>query len=492
MGGLEGFDELSLVEGLASGEMRAAFYYRTARWVEKSVADQPLLVLVDDLHWADPDSLGLLGFLCRRLASWRLAIVATTRPWPSDAQNLAEALTAQGRASTFYLEPLRPGAASAVLAEAAGRGLTRDESDHALAACAGNPFLLSQSGVSLRSHDGAAVTSSGRDGRLLVSRFGGLPADVLQLAQVASVVGTRFRASLVAAAAEVEPRRVAFAIKALIAAGLVRDLGGGQVEFVHPLFAQALYDDLPGTTRGQLHGQVMQALVASGADPAQAAAHAHAGHLLGDPDAVAVLEAAGRATLAAGGLESALVELRAAADLAGANAPPSLLVTLADTEVAAGNPERAVRLCELLLAAAPEASVRAQVLCVLGRAALATGRTDQFQEHFQAAAVAVHDYPALEVAVLGEAVAASSVLSDFQRVLLWAEQARQILDEHPRMDRAATDAGWAVTACLTGDPSGAGAVLDALADDSGESVHPVRSFRTPGRGGRVAAGLWSV
>ena len=105
-------------------------------------------------------------------------------------------------------------------------------------------------------------------------------------------------------------------------------------------------------------------------------------------------------------------------------------------------------------------------MCSRPRSRLATGRTDQFQEHFQAAAVAAHDYPALEVAVLGEAVAASSVLSDFQRVLLWAEQARQILDEHPRMDRAATDAGWAVTACLTGDPSGAGAVLDALADGS--------------------------
>jgi len=61
LGGLEGFDELSVVEGLASAEMRAAFYYRTARWVEKTVADEPLLVLVDDLHWADPDSLGLLG-----------------------------------------------------------------------------------------------------------------------------------------------------------------------------------------------------------------------------------------------------------------------------------------------------------------------------------------------------------------------------------------------------------------------------------------------
>jgi len=176
------------------------------------------------------------------------------------------------------------------------------------------------------------------------------------------------------------------------------------------------------------------------------------------------LEAAGRAALAAGGLESALVELRAAADLAGATAPPSLLVTLADTEVAAGNPERAETLCNLLLAAAPEASVRAQVLSVLGRAALATGRTDQFQKCFQTAAVAAHQDPSLEVAVLGEAVAASSVLSNPRQVLTWAEQARRILDEHPGLDRVATDAAWAVTACLTGDPSGAAAVLDALAD----------------------------
>ena len=108
LGGLEGFDELGALEGLASADARAAFYYRAARWLERTVALDPLLVLLDDLHWADPDSLGLLGFLCRRLAGWRLTVVATLRPWPIDAQNLADALTAQGHARSYDLEPLGP------------------------------------------------------------------------------------------------------------------------------------------------------------------------------------------------------------------------------------------------------------------------------------------------------------------------------------------------------------------------------------------------
>ena len=428
------------------------------------MASCPLLVLLDDLHWADPDSLGLLGFLCRRLAGWRLAVVATMRPWPSEAQGVAEALSSQGRATTYGLEPLGRCAAYEVLSEAAGRELSEDERGHALEACAGNPFLLAQSGFALRSRSERSAAPAGRDRRLLVSRFGGLSSDVLRLAQVASVVGTRFRPSLVAAVAKVDQSATEGAVRALVTTGLVRELGDGQVEFVHSLFAKALYDDLPETARDQLHGQVMRALMATGADPALAAAHAREGHLMGDRDAVAVLETAGRAALSVGGIASALVDLRAAVDIAGTNASQPQLLTLADTEVAAGNGERAEALCRRLLAAGPEPLGRAQVLTILARAAIVTGRPDEFGKHFEAAAEAAHEDPALEVAILGEAITTLAVMSDPRQVVTWAERARRVLDDHPGMDRTATDVGWANTASVAGDPTAIRTVLDSLAD----------------------------
>ena len=117
---------------------------------------RPLLALLDDLHWADPDSLGLLGFLCRRLAGASRS-VGTTRPWPSDAQDAAAALRSQRGANTYVLAPLGRLAASAVLVDAAGRDVSEDETNAALDACAGNPFLFSHFGLALRSRAGAKL-----------------------------------------------------------------------------------------------------------------------------------------------------------------------------------------------------------------------------------------------------------------------------------------------------------------------------------------------
>jgi DNA-binding CsgD family transcriptional regulator len=158
------------------------------------------------------------------------------------------------------------------------------------------------------------------------------------------------------------------------------------------------------------------------------------------------------------------LDLRAAADMAGTNASGQLLLTLADTELSVGNIERAELLCNRLLSTSTEPIVRSQVLTVLGRAALAAGRPDQFETRFKAAAEAAHDCPAVELAVLGEAVIATSTFSGPRSVLSWAEQARRILDDHPGVDRMAIDIGWAVAACMNGDPAGVGPVLNYLAD----------------------------
>lgn len=253
LGPLGALSELEAVADLAAGEARASVYYRCARRLRHLCAQAPHLLLLDDLHWADADSLGLLAFLLRRLGDCPLGLVATMRPWPKEATALAEELHAKGQAAIERLGPIGDGPAGQVLARAAGRQLSGAELAPLLASCAGNPLLLEQAGASLRAGQPLGPARPGPLGQL-VERFAGLPAAVLAVAKAASVAGIRFQPSLVAAVAETDPSTVAAALGVLITAGLARPAPGGQAELAHPLFAQALYEevgplDRPGPRR---------------------------------------------------------------------------------------------------------------------------------------------------------------------------------------------------------------------------------------------------
>ena len=63
---------------------RAARFYGVLRWLQDRTGSA-LLLAVDDLHWADADSLALVCFTCRRMGPLRLALIASLRPWPPQA-----------------------------------------------------------------------------------------------------------------------------------------------------------------------------------------------------------------------------------------------------------------------------------------------------------------------------------------------------------------------------------------------------------------------
>src|SRR5947209_2414816 len=119
--------------------VRVARFYGVLHWLEK-VTD-PVLLALDDVHWADPDSLALLSFLCRRLAGLPVAVLGTLRPWPPGAHELAGALVYDGHASLQRLAPLSDDAAATLLTARSG-GLVAEAESRAMAAlCAGNPLL---------------------------------------------------------------------------------------------------------------------------------------------------------------------------------------------------------------------------------------------------------------------------------------------------------------------------------------------------------------
>jgi hypothetical protein len=113
--GAVGFPDLLAPSGEAAlGDVRAARFYRVLHWLQELT--DPLLLVLDDLHWADQDSLALLSFLSRRLVGLPVAVLAALRPWPPPAQELASALVYDGHASMQRLAPLSEDAAATLLA----------------------------------------------------------------------------------------------------------------------------------------------------------------------------------------------------------------------------------------------------------------------------------------------------------------------------------------------------------------------------------------
>ena len=379
--------------------------YRLLRWLE--TLDQGVLIALDDLHWADSDSLELLSLLCRRISSLPAAVIATFRAWPEDAREVAESLVGSGVARLHRLTPLSPEASTAMLSDRAGQAVSDAAAAKARELCNGNPLLLEQ--VALAIAEGAidargteswpALKSDG----LLLSRFAGLPPPSLRCARAASVLGVRFRLELAARVAGLNPVEADQAVEGLCRSGLVEQTSAGWVRFVHPLFAQALYDDLPGPVRARLHARSFEVLAQRGLD-AEAAEHAMRAGLRDEPEVLAAVERAGRAALEVGALDTAAGQLTTAVDLAGERASPTLLMAQAEALLGSGNPVAASLSYERVLSRSGiDADMRATALRMRGRALYASG------DHGTAAACFTE---ATELLVAGDPTAAAEALVD--------------------------------------------------------------------------------
>lgn len=362
--------------GASVNDMRSIQFHRVSRWLR--AIDEPTALTLDDLHWSDSDSLALLSFICRRLDQVPVAVIATLRPWPPAAHDLARSLSAAGHAVLAELAPLsRASAARVVLDQVRGQ-VSEPTIKHAISLCGGNPLLLEQVSVLIDRGDDLSAPHLSRElpnpQPLLLSRFAALPAEVVRCAQAASVFGARFRPSLAARVAQVPEKDIERTLDVLARSGLVREAAGRLVEFVHPLFSQLLYEDLGNTLRSELHRRACLVLLDRGLDR-EAAQHAMRGSLAGDPAAIAVLERVGLDALRQGAVASATEHLRAAVALAGQRASRTALKGLGEALLAGGQAREAIECCERI-AALPMATAgeQAEALAILGRGQAQAGQ----------------------------------------------------------------------------------------------------------------------
>jgi DNA-binding CsgD family transcriptional regulator len=305
-------------------------------WLTANLAEAaPLVLLLDDAHWADPASLRYAAFLARRLEGVPAVLALTVRPADAGADPL-HAIALDPATVVVDLAPLSPGAVTDAVAARLG-----DEAGGRLgAAChratAGNPFLL---GELLRELEHDVPQGPDAIERLAPDRV--RAAVLARLQRAGEAAPALARAVAVLGDGVSLGRAAELAELAVDAAGPIADaLGdadildtGRPLRFAHPIVRNAILDGTPAAEQERLHRRAATLLAEAGAP-----AEAQAAHLL-------AVEPAGR--------EDIVDVLRAAASRAGRR----------------GAPETALRYLERALAEPPPAAVRADLLAELGFAA---------------------------------------------------------------------------------------------------------------------------
>jgi ATP/maltotriose-dependent transcriptional regulator MalT len=311
---------------------QAALFHDVRDFLTALATHGPLVLLLDDLHWADPASLDLLRFLARSLSNLPIVILVTyrsdelTRRHPFFA--LIPTLEREAGANLLDLRRLSPDALRALVATRYALG---DEEAARLAAylddrAEGNPFfavhllraledadILSQgeTGWTLADLSGARLPSMLR--QVLETRVLRLGAEAERLLRVAAVIGQAVPFSLWAVVADATEETLLAVLEAAIEAHLVETTDEG-FRFTHALVREALHEGILPPRRRVLHRRIAEALLAMPRPEVEAIAH----HLreAGDARAVEWLIAAGDRAIPLFAWRSALASFEAAQHLA--------------------------------------------------------------------------------------------------------------------------------------------------------------------------------
>ncbi|WP_244298585.1 helix-turn-helix transcriptional regulator [Micromonospora cremea] len=246
---------------------------------------RPLVLVIEDLHWADRSTRDLIGFLVRAARPGRLLLVSTYRTDELQRGHplrpfLAELDRARG-VERVELGRLDRDGTAAILADLLGAEPAPRAVDDIHERTQGNPFFIEELTVAGDPVGCAALPDTLRD--LLLARVDRLPEPAQRVLRIAAAGGTRFAHHLLAEVAGLPETELEDALRAAVAAQLVvaRD---GDYEFRHALVREAVHDELLPGEHARLHARFAAAieaqphLVAEGRAPAEIAHHWYAAH----------------------------------------------------------------------------------------------------------------------------------------------------------------------------------------------------------------------
>lgn len=230
---------------------------------------QPLLLVLDDLHWADTSSLRVLRLLTEAVAQEspvRLLVVATWREHPVPTGALAEVTEALARkhALRLQLRGISAEAAAQVFAQVAETEPEDTDADTLRERTEGNPFFLVEYARLAKDGDLAALVAEGRPPaavhEVLTRRLTHLSEGTQDLLQTASVLGRIFDLGTLAEVARVDDDAALDLLDPAIEAGLVAEDGIDRFRFNHALVRDTVLSGLPQSRRARVHVRAAEAL----------------------------------------------------------------------------------------------------------------------------------------------------------------------------------------------------------------------------------------
>ncbi len=372
-------------------------------WAVANLADSgPVVLLVDDAHWADSPSLRFLGYLSRRLDTLGVVVAVTIRAEEPDTD---QALLAEIRNGVNAVH-VEPGALTdAGVAALASATLGVDIAPAFAAACrdatGGNPFLLEEL-LSALAADGVTPDNAGaaRVADLAprtvaswilarIARLGSQPA--VALARGVAVLGHQAELSHAAQLADLTLEEAARAADALSGVGILAR--GIPLAFSHPIVRTAVYRDLPPGELALAHRSAAELLRAQGASAERLAPHLLAVPPAGDARAVADLSSAASVALSRGAPDLAAWYLaRAVAEPPLPQDTGDLLVRLGWAQILSGgeaaeglrNTRAGLQRTESPVARAPLAVQLGRAVCIVDGPAAAVAVLDEQQSSLRA------------------------------------------------------------------------------------------------------------
>jgi DNA-binding NarL/FixJ family response regulator/tetratricopeptide (TPR) repeat protein len=261
---------------------------------------RPVVLIVDDVHWADEASAELIAYLVRRPPRGAVVLALAHRPLPPGplAAAFGEA-EREGRVEALRPQPLEPDESAELLGE-----LSVEADPDLHRASGGNPLYLrelARAGTVPVGHGQAVAEVPSAVSAAIAGELDALETDAAAFLRGAAVLGAAFELDVAAQTCGLDAAEATAALDELVRRDIVRPTGVPRsFSFRHPIVRHAIYELCPVGQRLDIHARASAALAARGAGATARAPHVELSAAPGDPEAIrllteAAMSAAGRA-----------------------------------------------------------------------------------------------------------------------------------------------------------------------------------------------------